>query len=107
MRCGTLYGQIAAYFETNGNASDAQTIRDLRRQADGFKKVAITLNMGVNKMSNEAITKQGIALVNFYANAMSEGKRMNNNAFTPFIQADLASCKIESDGYSQMAAKIK
>jgi hypothetical protein len=107
MRCGTLYGSIAAYFETNGNASDVQTIRELRRKADGFEKVAFTLNMGVNKMSTEAIKKQGLALVRFYSNAMAEGKRLNNNAFTPFIQSDLAACKIESEGFSQMAAKIK
>jgi len=107
MRCGTLYGAIAAYFETNGNASDAQAIRDLRRQASAFEKVALTLNLAVNKMSSEAITKQGATLINYYASAMADGKRLNNNAFTPFIQSDLAACKIESDGFSQMALKIK
>ena len=107
MRCGTLYGSIAAYFETNGNTSDAQTIKDLRRQADGFEKVAITLNLGANKMSNEAIKNQGLTLIRYYSSAMTEGKRLNNNAFTPFIQSDLAACKIESEGFSQIAAKIK
>jgi hypothetical protein len=107
MRCGSLYGSIAAYFEVNGNASDAQTIRELNRQGDAFKKVGIALNLGANKMSSDAITKQANAFITFYTKTMSEGKRLNNNAFTPFIQADLASCKIEADGFSQLAAKIK
>lgn len=107
MRCSALYGSIAAYFETNGNASDAPTIADLRRQANGFQKVALTLNLGVNKMSSDAIQKQGSVLIKYYAGAMSEGKRLNNNAFTPFIQSDLAACKVESDGYSQLASSIK
>ena len=107
MRCSALYGYVAAYFEMNGNASDAPTIADLRRQANGFQKVALTLNLGVNKMSSDAIQKQGSVLTKYYAAAMSEGKRLNNNAFTPFIQSDLAACKVESDGYSQLASSIK
>ena len=107
MRCGSLYGSIAAYFEVNGNASDAQTIKELNRQGDAFKKVGLTLNLGVNKMTKEAVTKQAQTFISFYTKTMSEGKRLNNNAFTPFIQSDLAACKIEADGFSQLAAQIK
>ena len=107
MRCGLLYGAIANYFEINGNASDAQTIRDLRVQSDSFKKVALELNLRVNKMSTDAIKQQGASIANAYVQIMSEGKRVSNNAFTPFIQSDLAACKVEADGFSQLAAKIK
>lgn len=106
-RCGALYGALAAYFESNGNASDAEAISNFRRQGDAFIKVALTLNLGANRMTTEAITEQATTISKYYFVTMSDGKRLNNNVFTPYIQADLAACKIELDGYRQFAARIK
>ena len=106
MRCGTLYGLMAAYFENNGNPADIPTIKEMRRQSELFSKVAVSLDLTSNKMSSEDIKKQGTSLINYYAKIMSEGNKQKKNAVTPVIEADLDSCKAEAEGYGQMASKI-
>jgi hypothetical protein len=107
MRCGTLYGLVAAYFENNGNPSDKSTIQEMRRQSELFSKVAVSLDLTANKKSSDEIKNQGAMFIDYYAKVMLEGNKQKKNAVTPVIEADLDSCKAEAEGYGQMASKIK
>lgn len=106
-RCGALYNMIAGYFESNGTAADTPTVNTMKRGAEDFNFVGLTLNVTVNKMSDEAILNQGKSLSEYYAKLMSEGKRMNNNALTPVVLADFSVCKNELSGFSDAAKRAK
>lgn len=107
IRCGALYNSLAGYFEGNGNgAADQQTANQLKKQAADFNAVGIALSQATKK-SSEALIQQATSLSQIYVEQMKKGKQLNNNALTPFIQADLASCKKEASGFTEMAAKTK
>jgi len=106
-RCGALYNVTATYFETNGSAKDNATVKQLREQARDFMAVSLALNTNVNKMSEEAIVNQARSLSEHYFRLMSDGKRLNNNAFTPALVADMTSCRNELTSYTDLTRRYQ
>ena len=103
LRCGSLLNAVSARLEINGNGtSDLQSAKILQDRANDFNFVSIALYRS-QSISTDEITKQGKSLTQSYLKQIAQ----NNTIATPLISADLESCKIEYQGFSDMAKKYQ
>lgn len=102
-RCGVLYMAISGYFASNANKdSERKIAEDFFKRSEIFSFVGIFIDTNVNKKTNDAVKLQGDALSQAYISEMLSGKRLNNDAFTELIQADVNFCSTHLPTYTSM-----
>ena len=93
VRCAALYSMLAGYLEQGArDGKDREMAQGLSNQADVCTRVGTTLGDRAGK-SNEELLAQFKALLEYYGEEMRINKRLNNNAITPLIQADIEAAK--------------
>ena len=106
-RCGVLFMTISGYFSSNANKdSERKIAEDFFKRSEIFSFVGIFVDTGVNKKTNDAVKLQGDALSKAYIAEMQSGKRLNNDVFTEFIQADVNFCSNQLASYMSMYKTI-
>ena len=86
-RCGALFGAICAYMEPDEKS--AESVKVLRRRAVMFMFVGEAFEVNLNGKDLENVKAQRKTLLDHYLKEMLAGKRLNNDAFTPFIKQDI------------------
>lgn len=93
VRCAALYNMLAGYLEQGArDGKDREMAQGLNHQADVCTRVGTTLSKKAGK-SDEELLAQFKALLEYYGEEMRTNKRLNNNAITPLIQADIEAAK--------------
>jgi hypothetical protein len=105
-RCSSLFVMISAVFRENGTAKDAPTSAAFEQKSTVFRNVALTLDLGVNKKSMEAVIAQIKQFSEIYAKQMSQNKKINNNYFDGFVGNDLEICADIYPRFEELNKKI-
>lgn len=93
VRCSALYNMLAGFMEQGArDEKDRETAQALSNQAKVCTRVGVLLSRKAGK-SNEELFAQVEALMAYYGEEMRTNKRLNNNAITPLIQADIEAAK--------------
>ncbi|QWD13105.1 hypothetical protein G6703_02210 [Polynucleobacter paneuropaeus] len=105
-RCAALSNMVSALLQENGTSKDAQSISVMNQRSEVFRNVALTLDLGANKKSMDAIISQSKKLSEIYVKQMVENKKVNNNYFDGYIQKDLEICTALYPNYEELNKKI-
>ena len=91
-RCSTLFSVIGTLLRENGTSKDLLTISTLENKSSVIRNVSLSLDLGVNKKSPEAIIKQSKQFNEIYTKQLVKNKQLNNNYFDGYIKTDLEIC---------------
>jgi hypothetical protein len=95
IRCGALNSMLGLAFEYQGNGTQDEKRMEALFKADGdaFKNVGFYMGISA-KQSNEFMLKQFDYFLHLYGDEWAQGKKLNNNSWTPYIDSEVKSCEV-------------
>ena len=107
VRCGALNLMIGYAYEYQGNGSVEFKKMEKIFKDDGevFKNVGFYMSI-VAKEANDYRLKQFENFLHIYGDEWTQSQKLNNNAWTPFIDTEVRSCESVKPQFKSMSETI-
>jgi len=105
-RCSALYTILANFLEINGELKNMPPAKEFKSQARDFLAVSLATKKSAEDVSQNEITNQFKAFVEYYVGLLAEIKSPNNSVGQG-ISADIGACRDQTASYSAIAQKYR